>query len=427
MDSGKVTAALKRHPLFATLLELRGNPKACVYTEPLWGIPFHLYSPFATLYMYALGVSDQQIGMILTIGMILQVASSLLGGIVTDKMGRRKCTLIFDLLSWSIPTFIWMLSRNFWWFLIAAIFNSLLQVTSNSWNCLMVEDCPPKYLVDIYTWCTVSGLLAVFFAPLAGVLVAKISLIPAMRIIYGFAFIVMTSKFIILYKFSTETQQGIRRMEETRGQKITSMLAGYKDVFSHVLRTPSTRMVLAIMTLLNITSMVKGSFFSLYVNKNLLVPEQYIAYFPMIRAAVMLTFIFTVQAVINRLPYKPVMVTGGLLYIIGTVFLVISPPKGYGTLLVYMLCEAFGFAILMPRRDSLLVLFVDPNERARIVGLISVIMLGISSPFGWIAGALSEIDRRLPFMLCIVLYVICSVLVMVSKPLANYDNSLKAD
>ena len=31
-------AATLRHPLFQTLRELKGNPRACVFTEPLFGI-----------------------------------------------------------------------------------------------------------------------------------------------------------------------------------------------------------------------------------------------------------------------------------------------------------------------------------------------------------------------------------------------------
>ena len=45
----------KNHAMIRTLLGLRGNPRACVYTEPLWGIPYNLFIPYASLYMLALG------------------------------------------------------------------------------------------------------------------------------------------------------------------------------------------------------------------------------------------------------------------------------------------------------------------------------------------------------------------------------------
>ncbi|HZJ83045.1 MAG TPA: MFS transporter [Clostridia bacterium] len=414
---------LKQHPLINTLINLKGNQRACVYTEPLWGIPFNLYAPYATLYMYALGVKDQQIGLLLTIGMIFQVVASLFGGIATDKLGRRKCTFIFDIISWSIPPLIWTFSQNFWWFLIATIFNSMWQITNNSWNCLLVEDGPPKLLVDIYTWCTISGLLSVFFAPLAGVLMSRVSLVPSMRILYGFAFLMMTAKFIILVVYSKETKQGLRRMEETKDQKVLEMLAGYKDVFMIILRNPATRTILVIMTLINITAMISTNFFGLYINKNLLIPEQYIAVFPIIRALVMLIFIFTVQAAINRLPFKPVMAAGAGLYILANVVLLLAKPRGYGFIVIYMLCESFAHALLVPRKDSLLVLFVDPQERARILGLIFVIVIGISSPFGWISGRLSQANRMFPFIFNILLYVVCAIFVLYSKALTQHDRS----
>jgi len=43
--------------------------------------------------------------------MALQVFTAALGGIITDKFGRRKVTFFIDLLAWSIPTLIWMLAR----------------------------------------------------------------------------------------------------------------------------------------------------------------------------------------------------------------------------------------------------------------------------------------------------------------------------
>ncbi|MDC7242372.1 MAG: MFS transporter, partial [Spirochaetales bacterium] len=135
--------------LFSTLIHLKGNPRACVYTEPLWGIPFNLYAPFVTVYMYALGVLDTQIGLLLSIGMVFQVGAAILGGIVTDKLGRRLTTIIFDTLSWSIPALIWAFAQNFWWFLAATMFNSLWQITNNSWNCLLVEDCDESIMVNV--------------------------------------------------------------------------------------------------------------------------------------------------------------------------------------------------------------------------------------------------------------------------------------
>ena len=86
---------MKNHSLITSLRSLRGNPRGCVYTEPLWGIPFHLYAPYVSVYMVALGLADRQISLILSISWGFQIVLALLGGAVTDKLGRRRTTLIF--------------------------------------------------------------------------------------------------------------------------------------------------------------------------------------------------------------------------------------------------------------------------------------------------------------------------------------------
>ena len=42
---------LKTHPLLQVLADHTGNPRTLVLIEPLWGIPYNLIAPFATLYM----------------------------------------------------------------------------------------------------------------------------------------------------------------------------------------------------------------------------------------------------------------------------------------------------------------------------------------------------------------------------------------
>ena len=409
----------QHHPLVQSLIDLRGNPRACVYTEPLWGIAFFLYAPFATLYMYNLGVRDEQIGIVLTLGMVFQIISSLLGTVLVDKLGRRLSTLIFDVLGWSVPIIIWMLSQNFWWFVVAALFSSINQITVVAWNCLLVEDADPSKLVDMYTWCTISGLLAVFFAPLAGLLVRVMSLVTAVRILYGVAFVLMTLKFILLYFLSHETRQGLVRMKETRGIPYVRLLGQYRGVFRQIFHTPATLQILAVIVLLNITSIVGGSFFSLFATIEAGVPEWWIGYFPMARAIIMLIFIFGLQRRLSVIPIKSQMTVGLGLYVAAVLFLLLSPSLGRGMLFGYVLLEAFAFALVWPRRDSLLVLYVDPHERARILGLLFVLMIAISSPFGWIAGWLSGLNRMFPFMLNILLFIACAVVLQRSHPMVG--------
>ncbi len=54
---------------------------------------------------------------------------------------------------------------------------------------------------------------------------------------------------------------------------------------------------------------------------------------------------------------------------------------------------------------------MESNERARVSAMVYVTLIVFTSPFGWIAGQLSALNRSLPFALNMVLFAIGMVLV----------------
>lgn len=400
----------KSHPLFKTLLGLRGNPRACVYTEPLWGIPFNLYAPFISIYMFALGVADAQIGLIASIGMSFQIVFAFLGGAITDKLGRRKTTFIFDLISWCVPALIWAVAQNFTYFLIAAIINSMWRVPATSWHCLLVEDAEQEQLIDIYAWIHISGMLAVFFAPLAGVLIARFQMVPTIRGVYLFTFFMMTIKVILLYIYSTETKQGKVRLNETQGQNLFTMLKQYGGVLKQLINTPITVLTMFVLLVRSITNLVNGTFWGIMVTERLNIPVENVALFPFIRSAVILILFFVLIPKINKIRIEKPLLLGFLLFASSQFLLILTPEQGYAFLIISTVFEAFSLALLNPVMDSLLVINVDAQERARITAMMHVAVISFTAPFGWIAGILSQTNRMLPFVMNIVLLIIGGIL-----------------
>jgi MFS family permease len=397
---------LNNHSLFTTLKTLRGNPRGCVYTEPLWGIPFNLYAPYISVYMLALGLTDQQIGLIASITAGVQVVLALLSGVITDKLGRRLTTLIFDIVAWSIPALISALAQNFWYFLIAGLLNTAWRITHNSWSCLLVEDAEPRQLVDIYTWIYIANQMVGFVAPLTGLLIATFSLVSTMRGLYFFAAFMFTFKAFVTYRLTQETQQGQVRMRETHHQSVLSVLAEYKGVFRTLLHTPHTLYVAAIMLVLQIAWMINGNFWSIFVTQKLHIPAQNLALFPFVKSIIMLIFFFAVIPLINRIHFRRPLVLGFLGFVVSQLLLVTAPSEGYLFLIPSVFLEACSFATVSPLIDKLTVLAVDAKERARIQSIIFMSVILLTSPFGWIAGTLSQIDKSLPFYMTIGLFTI---------------------
>ncbi|MEJ5199132.1 MAG: MFS transporter [Anaerolineae bacterium] len=402
------------HSLFRTLRELRGNARGCVYTEPLWGIPYNLYAPYFSVYMLALGLTDAQIGTITSIGLVFQIFWAMMSGAITDKLGRRRTTLISDFVSWSIPCLIWAVSGSFVHFLIGAIFNSVWRVSHTSWTCLLVEDTDPKLLVDVYAWIYIANLIVAFIAPFGGLLIERFSLVPTMRGLLLFSFVMMSVKFIATNAMTTETRQGLARMAETRNQPLTAVLAEYPAVLKQVLRSPALLITTGLLIILSISRMVSGTFWAILATEHLRLPEQYLALFFSASSIIKLLIFFLVMPRLRLTNvYRP-MFFGFVGVLISQAILVTIPVGSFGLLALATIIEACTLPVATALLDKLVVLVIDPKERARIMAIIYVIMILFTSPFGWIAGQMSQTDRILPFVLNIALYGLGALLTFVA-------------
>jgi len=391
---------------------LRGNARGCVYTEPLWGIPFNLYSPYVSVYMLALGLTDSDIGLLTSIGLAFQVIWALLSGAIADKLGRKRTTLIFDIVSWSIPTLIWAVAQNFTYFLVAASINSVWRVTQNSWTLILVEDTDPDLLVDIYAWVHIAGLVAAFVTPLTGLLVGEFGLVPTMRGLYLLAFVMMTAKFLSMNTMVTETEQGKVRQIQTRDQSLFAVLRGLPRVFRQILHSPATLYVGVLTMLLDISWIVRGTFWSILATQRLQVPNARLALYTFARSVTMLLFFFVVTPKLRKLNDQIPMLLGLVGLIASHILLIIIPPGSSWLLLLVTVMEGCSIPMTTTLLGKMAVVNVDPAERARIMALLNVAVLLVTSPFGWIAGRLSTLDRRWPFVLTTGLLVLAGALVV---------------
>jgi len=404
-----------RHPLVETFLTVKGNPRIALYTEPLWIIPYNLFIPFASVYMAALLLTDSQIGLVASIFMFARTITAIFSGAITDKLGRKLTTFIFDTLSWSIPCLLWALSQNFWWFVVAAAFNGLMQIPHTSWMCLLVEDAKKESLVRIFSLLHMIAQVAVIFAPVAAIMVNQLSVVPALRILYFFSFVSMTIKFIILYKYGDETEVGKTRMRETKDMSIWQIMKGYGGIYKSIFASRDMILALIMMTVYSITGMISGSFFGLYVTGTLLIPEHFLAYFPIIRSLVIAAFLYLLQPKIDKFGFRNPMLIGLVIFIASLTLLILTPVGSIYLLILFIFIDAVAFSFVMPRTESLTQILIEPSERARISGLMMVIVLGLSIPFGYLAGWLSEMDRRYPFILIGIFLIVMFVIITVSK------------
>jgi DHA1 family tetracycline resistance protein-like MFS transporter len=377
--------------------------------------------------MIALGVTEKEIGLILSVSWIFQIFLAMLSGVVTDKLGRRLTTLIFDILSWSVPALISAAAQNFWYFLAAGIINSVWRITHTSWSCLLVEDADESQLVDIFTWINIANLIVGFVAPLGFFLIEKFSFVPTVRGLYVFAAVMFTLKAVLTYLWTEETAHGKVRLQETKDQSVFHVFVEYKDVLRDVLRAPQTLYTAGIMLVMSITELISGGFWSILVSEKLQIPIGNLGWFPLIRSAIMLFFYFTVMPAIGRMHFKRPMTLGFFGYVLSHLILVTAPRAEYGFLIVSVFIEACSLAVVRPLLDQMIVLTVNAQERARILSILSVGVILFTSPFGWIAGNLSTANKNFPFFLNIALFIIGAALAYLAGQAAQKRTALSSE
>ena len=103
--------------------------------------------------------------------------------------------------------------------------------------------------------------------------------------------------------------------------------------------------------------------------------------------------------------------TGLVLYAACSILLILTPAGSVPLIIIYVFVAAAASALVMPRKEALLQLSIDPKERARINALIMSFTIAFASPSGYLAGWLSSIDRRLPFVFTCTLFIAAIIIV----------------
>ena len=397
------------HPLLKTLFSLKGNQRACVYTEPLWALPNNLILPYASIYMASVGLNDAQIGLVASFGLAMQFLWALFSGAIVDKLGRRSSMLIFGIISWTIPCMIWAVAQGYWYFMIAVFFNSMWRVIGNSFSCMIIEDEDSSQLINIYTLLNFIGILAGFLSPVIGLLIDRFTLLPTLRGVYVTAMVLMTIKFLLQYYMARESEIGKRRIRESREKSMISLTFGNWRVFIKSLIHTKLLIYVLLIILATCFRIVQDTFWPLYIKSAYGISDSMFSVFPFVKTMMTMLIFVTITSRIKLHSIRRPLLAGLGVNLAGVAVLVLCLPFGSAAIWAVFfsaICDAFAAAILSPLFDSLMTVSVPAEERARVNSLITGFILLISVPVGGIAGALSQHNRVFPFVLNAVLVIL---------------------
>ncbi|WP_409304127.1 MFS transporter [Peribacillus sp. SCS-155] len=381
--------------------KIQGNARGCLIYEPMFILPYSMLSMYASVYMFQLGVNEKQIGLITSVGLVLQIFTSFISGYLTDRMGRRRALLYYDLLGWSIAALVWAVSQNFWYFLIAAVLNSFLRVPNTAWYCLLVEGTDPQDRSYVFRVLQLIGVIGGLFAPLGGLLVSHFTLVPAMRIMYAVFAVSVTIMFIARNFATHETEIGIRKRKESKDIKLSDNFKEYSTAIQAILSNRVLLMVFGVYMFFNFQTTLQNTYLSIYLVDALDINDALIAVFPAVSSIAMLGLMFFVIPRFHERKANQYIICGFALTILSKIILIMTGTGQIAPVVISTMLTAAGSIIASPYLESVVANSIDDEQRAKMFSILQVLILLVISPSGLIGGWAYSIDARLPFILMI--------------------------
>jgi MFS family permease len=354
---------------------VKGNTRISVLFEPLWGIPYAMYSFYLSLYMKSRGITDEQIGYLIAIGFISSIVCSMLGGQLSDALGRKRTTLIFDLLAWPVAIIIYLFSGNFRAFVIAQVVNSMCKITAISWNLMVVEDADIEQQVAAYNLLNAINICAGIFTPLAGIIIKRFGMVSGEQVLLGLAAVSMTAMMLLRHHYYHETQVGREILAERRNQPRRNFWKGSFNFWQTLRTQPLVGPALLFGILFNAYIPI-GTYSSLYygpyLTEALKLDKAAIALLGGINAGVILLVFLFLVPLFSRLNRSRLMTTGIWVQIVALLLLILIPPGGFGIAVMVIVLFALGYGMAKPLVDSVLAGVTAGKERAGVYAFYNV-------------------------------------------------------
>lgn len=379
------------------------NARNSIKVEPLWAVFGGMIFFYVPLYMKEIGLTEVEMGIINTINLFVSFVCHFFAGPITNRLGRKKTTLIFDLISWTIPMFIWTVAQNFWYFLAASIINAFVRIVFVSWYCLLTEDTPQDKRARVFGIIYVINYAAGIFTPITGFFAAKYGIVPTMRIIYALGLLSMTSMFLIRNALVSETQAGRDIMKYHSELSILQSIRSYILTIMGAFKNKSLIPITLIYIVTNF--IISLNFFQvLFLKEHLKFSEEIVSITPGVSAFInVLLYMFVVPR-LNKYPEEKALTAALATGLSGALMFLFIPNQNISMLILTVAILAVGNFITQTYRDSVFMNKIGEHEKADVFSAVQTLTTLVCVPSGYIAGFLYSISPLLPFIMISILF-----------------------
>lgn len=413
---------------------LRGNARLSINLELMFGIPFSLLTFYNSLYMKSQGITDRQIGYIISIQYLSASIFALFGGTITDALGRKKTLLIFDLIAWPAATLLWLFSNNFWMFAAAAVINSTNQIVMVAWTCFLVEDASSQERVAAFNLTNLLSQCSGLVLPIGGLIVQHMGIVMGQRLILAFSTVILATRILIRDHYAVETSIGKQIMEDRKNYRtrpknnlyIRSLKVMFKE---SAILTASLVNILCNVGFVVFSFTGKCLYFVPYLTEVLGLDKSHVSVVGTVASVMMLVVFAFVVPRISRFDSRLNVIGGVLAQIIAFIVLIIIPKGSYTLTILSTVIYFLGFGVVRTYMDSMFADAAEGKERAGIYSITNVFTSLSIAVTGSLTGFLYSTKPVLvPIMVIAILIIVLFLLVnsiMMSKNTANKERNTR--
>ena len=401
-----------------TFAGVQGNARVIVLTEGVGAIFFQWYTTYLPLYMLALGVTEIQVGLLASVLTASQFASTLLGGYFADRFGRKRVLVIGDIICWGIPMLLYAIARGPWYFLVGRVINGFVYIVVPSFECLFVEDVPERRRATVFNMFQFLTSAAGLLAPIAGMMVAIWSIVPAGRVIMLVNMLSAIGLATVRQLSLHETTMGVERMSAVQATPPAVLIHEYTAVMRRLVRDGPTRKFLIIRNLVAFVGVMWTTYAAIYLADpaGMGLPKSAISLLPFVAAITTLGLILLAARRIGSQQVFGNLLLGGAFWIAGGSVFILARPGMIWLALLYTGLNAIGMAIYQPANQSYWANIINDHERAAAFSAATALTLLVSLPAGPLAGALYTWQPKAPFLLGLALLILALALITAYVP-----------
>lgn len=387
----------KFRPLeFLGLRQFPHNTAVLMATEPLWSIPGNWYLTYFAFFMASLGLSAVQIGAVTSIGLVSKILLSALGGHITDRFGRKRTLLFFDIICWIIPSAIWATATCFWQFAIGVILNNFVWIVTPAWLCLLYEEAPVELRTKISAVNQGIFILGGFTLPFAGWIIKTHGTIPGIRwLLWGFC-VCMIFAVVIRSFLVRESSIGVAMREES--QKVTGHESFKKNLktLKFILHTKSLRALLLLGILFNFALNFANTYNALFITKTrgLALSADLLAIFPLLTSSLSLLLTFVIVPHIKVGKEGKALWIAMVFNILGYLVFAFGPAGWALTAWIGIATLAVAGGLYIPVREGTWQNQIPDEERARVIALAASLECIFLLPAAPLGGWLFQMSPR---------------------------------